>query len=508
MLCQEHGVVDAGASGKMAFWHLRSQAVISDAIILWLGDRQGCSAVASAADFFTCASNGAANPAWTDIAEVLAIDAPGVGMSAAFDAAGQQGCTGIGDGVLAFLKKWLKTQNGAYSKHRFFVFGQGDLGHCIPSVGHILAKSFSQFAGVGLGNAIFNTQTQMLSYPTFLKKSGLPKTLLSGRAVAQCAKKVKTCNKPWPFGGQPQCVDAWNVCGQNMYDVMAEKGRLLSDLSKSGSCAMPMPAKGAETQANGASTPTLKATLNADPKRLECYGVGANAARLSADRLASMHRLGLHPQQELDKQKLAWQECIPGYGEKSTDYSLPHGGFYDYETKWSKRLLPLLSWSTDMSWYMEQLLKRDYSKQPGGAAGPIRVLLYAGEHEYRANWVGMYRSAKALNWPGKKGFAAAFAKLKPETPPPVKSTTDDRWGNAAGSKNVRLRHSKSKVVVVGASYFDYASDVKDKKLDGGGAAGGSERTLAFARIDKSSSRPAEEHPEAMVAVLRHFIQGK
>jgi hypothetical protein len=34
-----------------------------------------------------------------------------------------------------------------------------------------------------------------------------------------------------------------------------------------------------------------------------------------------------------------------------------------------------------MSWYMEQLLKRDYSKQPGGAAGPIRVLLYAGEHE-------------------------------------------------------------------------------------------------------------------------------
>jgi hypothetical protein len=93
---------------------------------------------------------------------------------------------------------------------------------------------------------------------------------------------------------------------------MAEKGRLLSSLRKSASCAMPVPAKLADDK-NMAYTPTAKATPNSDPKRLECYGGGANAARVSANRLAGMHSLGLYPQQELNKHKaVMWQECIPG----------------------------------------------------------------------------------------------------------------------------------------------------------------------------------------------------
>jgi hypothetical protein len=108
----------------------------------------------------------------------------------------------------------------------------------------------------------------------------------------------------------------------------------------------------------------------------------------------------------------------------------------------------------------------------------------------------MYRSAKALKWPGKRGFAEALQS-------PVKLTPEATDSN---SKTVRLRHSTSKVT--GASYVEYTSSVDSESAVGTPGSSKSKRTLAFARIDKSSSRPSEEQPGVMVAVLRHFFKGE
>jgi carboxypeptidase C (cathepsin A) len=188
------GTVDLGNGRKMFYWHLQSSGSSNKAVVLWLGRKLGCSAVASAVDFFPCVHRGASAASWGDVADVLAVDAPGVGMSVLYGGKSQKGCSGIGEDVLTFMKGWL-VAHPTYTQHRIFVFGEGETGHCIPVIAHTVAKSLPQFAGIGMGNSIFNAGTHVKSYPAFLKHAGLPASLLSHHAVVNCAIKIGNCNK-------------------------------------------------------------------------------------------------------------------------------------------------------------------------------------------------------------------------------------------------------------------------------------------------------------------------
>ena len=154
------------SSALMMYWFFPS---FQDSVILWLGDSIGCSSVASVPDIVSCKVGNS----WTDFSSVLSVDLPGIGFSGNRAARGgrpvvEQGCRGVGDDLVNFANTWLAT-NTQYREKKWYVFGEGSMGHCVPVVGHVFSQHFvGNFKGVGIGNADIDPNEQIKSIPMYL----------------------------------------------------------------------------------------------------------------------------------------------------------------------------------------------------------------------------------------------------------------------------------------------------------------------------------------------------
>lgn len=415
------------SSALMFYWLFPNQS--SDTVIMWLGGSMGCSAVGSLADIAGCDKA----KSWTNLATLISVDPPGLGFSGERASRGgkpivEQGCRGLANDLANFASHFVDA-NPQYKRKRWYVFGERAVGHCVGVVGHVFANSFSgTFAGIGIGNAGINTMVQVKSYPTFLVTSGV-KIRLSKKHLVDCLKMIKKCNLPWPFGGQMQCVQARNACGQ-LYDDVTKHNRSVVDIDAE--CAT----------------------------RAACYGFGQ-----PKHWVAKMKGLGLEPGYAagvLNKQ-FSFRSCIPNLYRKATNFSLPVANFEKYDMVWSRHLLPLLSWATDMNWYLEFLLKGMYK---GKTKRQYSVLLYAGSRNFEYNWYGMWQNAKRLQWPGQVGF------------------------DHAQIQTLKGRTSKSNL-----------GEILVHDSEEGGR-------LAFARLYGCAGSPAREKPLSMKYVIRRFVAPK
>jgi hypothetical protein len=67
-----------------------------------------------------------------------------------------------------FANTWLST-NSQYREKKWYVFGEGSMGHCVPVVGHVFSQHFvGNFKGVGIGNADIDPNEQIKSIPMYL----------------------------------------------------------------------------------------------------------------------------------------------------------------------------------------------------------------------------------------------------------------------------------------------------------------------------------------------------
>ncbi|CAK4525358.1 unnamed protein product [Aphanomyces euteiches] len=360
------------------YWFFESRSdPEKDPLVLWLtGGAGGSSMLALLTENGPCtvADDGLTtvrNPySWTNNASVIWLDQPtGTGFSYGTENDFDHDSIQAGTNMYYFLRGWLKA-HPKFINHKFFVTGESYAGHYIPSVASKIVNTEPSndevkinLQGIAIGNALTSPLTQMKYEASLMQNNSYGKIVLNGTDLAEFKQNVTILLgliEKCYANDKDACIQGTTQLVSNVIAPIVSVGKvnqydLREDMREEGQVKVEHPKKGASNT-----------TLLPDDVMKNIAKSQVSAFLNNVDVQA---RLGVPS----NKRPIKWAEIAQPV---------------------MARLLP--DFMKNYESFVADVLEKK-----------IRVLIYAGDADLVANWVGNHAWTNELEWSGKKAFNAA-----------------------------------------------------------------------------------------------------